>query len=56
MKVKPVQKKLQDGITRADSSSSSKVINEYARLPCRGCLVSCKNYHRCGGQVWRMTD
>lgn len=27
----------------------------YARLPCRGCLASCKNYHRCDGKVWRMS-
>ena len=29
---------------------------KYARLPCRGCIVSCKNYHRCNGKLWRMSE
>ena len=23
-------------------------------LPCRGCTLACKNYHHCGGLLWRM--
>jgi len=25
------------------------------RLPCRGCLTTCKNYSICGGKPWRLS-
>ncbi|MFT5421133.1 MAG: hypothetical protein ACI9D5_001888 [Candidatus Endobugula sp.] len=28
----------------------------HARLPCRGCMLGCKNYDRCNGKLWRMDD
>jgi hypothetical protein len=44
-----------------DSDSSAILYNsdkispiKYSRLPCRGCLASCKNYHLCDGKLWRM--
>ncbi len=24
------------------------------RLPCRGCMKSCKNYTTCGGRPWQL--
>lgn len=29
---------------------------KYARLPCRGCIASCKNYDHCDGKLWRMSE
>lgn len=26
------------------------------RLPCRGCLPTCKNYPNCDGKPWRALD
>lgn len=26
------------------------------RLPCRGCMTSCKNYAVCGGKPWQGKD
>ncbi|MFV1871920.1 MAG: hypothetical protein ACMZ64_01165 [Oleiphilus sp.] len=26
------------------------------RLPCRGCIATCKNYQRCDGKPWRLTE
>lgn len=26
---------------------------DHPRLPCRGCLASCENYHQCNGKPWR---
>ncbi len=31
-----------------------KVDDKRHRLPCRGCLINCRNYDRCNGAPWRM--
>lgn len=56
MKGKYVQNKLQAGENQLDNTNSAKGFNKYPRLPCRGCIASCKNYHRCDGKLWRMTE
>lgn len=38
----------------SNSGSNEKKLNTTARLPCRGCTVSCKNYTLCDGKPWRM--
>jgi hypothetical protein len=48
----------------SDNSESSVILEnsdkvspiKYPRLPCRGCLASCKNYDRCDGKLWRMAN
>lgn len=30
--------------------------DELTRLPCRGCLRSCKYYAHCNGRLWRMVN
>ncbi len=30
--------------------------NHAPALPCRGCTASCKNYPRCNGKLWRMSQ
>lgn len=37
-------------------SESKARLLKYPRLPCRGCLTSCKNYDRCDGKPWRMAE
>lgn len=32
----------------------NNVKNELSRLPCRGCLHSCKHYTVCQGRLWRV--
>lgn len=39
----------------ADAKAQAGIV-KYARLPCRGCIASCKNYHRCDGKLWRMSE
>lgn len=33
-----------------------KLVQQLTRLPCRGCLASCKNYQVCDGKLWRMNQ
>ena len=37
-----------------EKSEQQAEIKKYPRLPCRGCLASCKNYQHCDGKLWRM--
>lgn len=33
---------------------ASSAVATTHRLPCRGCLRDCPNYHQCDGKVWRL--
>jgi len=41
---------------KSQSHGQNSVVKEYPRLPCRGCLPSCKNYSLCDGKLWRMAQ
>ena len=40
--------------TTTDKNIAKPFNDKYPRLPCRGCLKSCKNYEACGGYPWRL--
>lgn len=44
----------QADVTSKDNAGTNREPKKYARLPCRGCLASCKSYHRCDGKLWRI--
>jgi hypothetical protein len=46
----------QNGMNQLDYSLVSKDEKKHTRLPCRGCIASCKNYHCCDGKLWRMNQ
>jgi len=41
-------------VTTKYNKGTNQEPKKYARLPCRGCLASCKNYDLCDGKLWRM--
>ncbi len=42
--------------SKVDDAGNRDAIAKYPRLPCRGCIASCKNYHRCDGKLWRIAE
>ncbi len=44
----------QAAMNASDAANSITQMKQYPRLPCRGCLASCKNYALCDGKLWRM--
>lgn len=37
------------------STTENSYSKEFKRLPCRGCIETCKNYRLCDGKIWRMS-
>ncbi len=36
------------------SMKGNEMIRESVRLPCRGCVKTCKRYTSCNGRPWRL--
>lgn len=43
-----------DGETTSAEPTDPHV--NHPRLPCRGCVATCKNYDYCDGKPWRMAE